>query len=84
MPELGPWEGFFVRQGPRAGLWKGSRWGLGRKNRCEETEGRVAVWVGEGSTKLQGQPPVQTEAGARGTARPGARDRTEKGHLQSP
>lgn len=75
---------FFVRQCPRAGLWKGSRWGLGRKNRCEETEGRVAIWVGEESAKLQGQPPMQTEVGARGTAGPGAGDRTEKGHPQSP
>lgn len=42
-----------VRQGGPglgwAGLGEGSRWGLGRRNRCEEAEGRGAIWVEEES-----------------------------------
>lgn len=64
--------------------WAGLGWGRVPDGGWAEGTGVRRQRGGEPSgwkrraTKLQGQPPVSTEAGARGTAGPGAGDRTEK------
>lgn len=60
-----------------AGLWEGYRWGLGRKNRCEEEEGRVAIWVGESASRVDRLGPEAQQGLELGT------QPRRKGHLQS-